>query len=92
MIEENKDVIYSLPPILENIEEEKENKFLWRSCCGVVSDKRILTFVASLSISLIIIMFSCFQLTNGLNCSQENVYVGLLTLIVGFWMKSPIGE
>ena len=64
----------------------------WKVCCGGSTDRRVLTFVASLSLSTIIMIFSCYQLTRGLDCSQENTYIGLITLIIGFWMKSPLSS
>lgn len=62
----------------------------WKVCCGGSTDRRVLTFIASLSLSLIVMIFSCYQLTQDLNCSQENIYVGFITFLMGFWVKSPL--
>ena len=68
---------------------EPENKY--KCCCFRSStDKRLLIFSASLSLSLIIIIFSCYQLVNLTGCHEQNTYVGLLTLILGIWLRSPI--
>lgn len=82
----------------ENTEEVKihiepsieDNDNLIKTCCGRVSDKRLLAFVASISLSSIITIFSCYQLSTGLDCPQENMYSALLMFILGFWLKSPI--
>lgn len=76
-----------------NIEIELERKKYddhLDSCCGKTSDKRLLIFISSLLISLISLFFSCFQLTRGLECSQETVYIGIITSIISIWIPSPI--
>jgi len=65
---------------------------LIRTCCGRVSDKRLLAFIASISLSAIVTIFSCYQLTRGLDCSQETTYISLIMFILGFWLKSPIQQ
>ena len=74
--------------------EPQENDNQLYLCCGNgrTSDKRLLTFIASATLSLIVVVFSCFQLTQGLDCSQENVYSSLISLVIGVWLKSPMGE
>ncbi len=60
------------------------------TCCGRTSDKRLLTFIASLSISILIIMLCSYQLITKLDCVSQNVYVGILTLIIGVWCPHPV--
>jgi hypothetical protein len=83
----------------ENTEEVKihieprieENDNLIKTCCGRVSDKRLLAFVASISLSSIITIFSCYQLSkDNMECTEQNMYSGLIMFILGFWLKSPI--
>jgi hypothetical protein len=64
----------------------------WNTCCGKTSDRRLLQFIASLSISLLVLIFSAYQLSQHLDCASEQVYIGLVTLIIGFWVKSPISD
>jgi len=66
-----------------------ENDNILQSCCNIPSDKRLLIFIASICISLIIIIFSCYQLSVMHDCSSENLYVGLITLIIGIWCPHP---
>ena len=72
---------------IDNINHENQLK----NCCGTTSDKRLLMFIASLTISLIAIAFSCYQLSRKLDCESQSVYIGILTLILGVWVKSPLG-
>lgn len=75
------------PVVPENVPSENT----WGTCCGTTSDKRLLAFIASISLSSIILIFSCVQLVNAkLDCNQEHVYVGLITLVFGVWCKSPM--
>ena len=75
------------------LDEENDDNHLYLCCAGGrTSDKRLLTFIASATLSLITVLFSCYQLTQGLDCSQENVYSSLISLVIGVWLKSPMGE
>jgi type IV secretory pathway TrbL component len=63
----------------------------WDSCCGKVSDKRLLIFSANLSISLILMIFSLIRLCDDKLINEEKAtYVGFITLIVGIWIRSPL--
>ena len=60
------------------------------TCCGKTSDKRLLVFVASISISLIVVIFSCVQLFLQQSCESQALYSGMISLVLGIWLKSPI--
>lgn len=72
--------------------EEKEETYMLNSCCSVPSDKRLLIFVSSLMISLIVLVFSCYQLTRNLGCNSDTVYVSLITSILSIWIPSPVSK
>jgi hypothetical protein len=82
--------------IHENEEDEKkendeEKEVIWQSCCGVPSDRRLLTFVSVFSISIGVLSFCFSQLAIGtLNKDREMFYISLITLIIGVWIKSPL--
>jgi hypothetical protein len=60
-------------------------------CTGHVTDKRLWILALQSIISLAIIFLCCIKLfDDDLGCEQGNLYVGLITLITGIWMKSPI--
>lgn len=73
-----------------SIHTQAENENQYKTCCGTVSDKRLLVFISSLSISLLILTFCCYQLVNKEDCQSQNTYVGIITLIIGIWLKSPV--
>ena len=74
----------------ENKEDLIDNNH-WDSCCGKVSDKRLLIFSANLSISLILMIFSLVRLCDDKLMNEEKAtYVGFITLVVGIWLKSPL--
>ena len=70
-------------------DEEKKNEY--SLCCSKrKTDRRLLTFISLFSISVMVLSFSFYMLTTDLDCNQESVYVGLISMIVGIWMKSPL--
>ena len=82
---------------IHTIEEEEDEKIdindsnLYRSCCNVPSDKRLLTFIAMFSISIITLGFSFSQIARGdIDKEKEIFYTGLISLIVGIWVRSPV--
>lgn len=94
--EKNK-IIPPRSPILElrelehriEIENEENNNEL-RTCCGNnTSDKRLLIFIASFSISIITLVFSAIQLVRVDSCESHN-YISIICLIIGIWLRSPI--
>lgn len=64
---------------------------LWKTCLCGSSDKRLLIFTANLSISISILVFCFFMIGNRtLSCPELQTYVGLISLILGIWVKSPL--
>jgi hypothetical protein len=62
----------------------------WDSCCiGKSSDKRLLIFIANLTISISLLSFSFVRLCSTLTENEQSIYIGFITLIVGIWVKSP---
>lgn len=61
------------------------------TCCSGTSDKRFHTLIIQSVISLSVITLSIVKLSDHtLNCEQTNVYIGLLTMMIGIWVKSPL--
>ena len=68
-----------------------DNKEIWKCCTGTMSDKRLLRFVAMLGITGPVLLFSIAMLSmRDLSCPEQNTFIGLITLILGTWLKSPI--
>ena len=67
------------------------NVNLWKTCLCGSSDKRLLICTANLSISISILVFCFFMIGNrSLSCAELNTYIGLISLILGVWLKSPL--
>ena len=74
------------------IHDDRKNDYELKSCCGQQSDRRLLNFIASLTISLIALLFACLQLTRNLGCSADSVYIGIVTSIISIWVPSPMAK
>ena len=68
---------------------EKDDENLYQSCCAGTSDKRLLKFIIQSTISLSIMGFSMYMLASGVECSEQSIYVGILTSIFSIWLPSP---
>jgi len=67
------------------------NKHKLESCMGGSTDKRLYILVVQTIISLALVIFSLIMLGDkNLDCSKDNLYSSILTLIVGYWIKSPL--
>ena len=77
-----------------NIEiDTARQKNKWTMCCSErKTDARLLTFVASFIVTMTLLIFSCYQLTHVDDCQSENLYTGLITLVIGVWIKSPLSN
>jgi len=65
---------------------ETENTY--KSCC-LTSDKRALQFFSQFTISVCILLFSMYMLINAEECSESQVYIGLITMIIGVYIPQP---
>ena len=73
-----------------NVSKEDDE---WRSCSGCGKcDKHLLIFTSQLSISIMVIVFSMYQLLISQSCERDGLYSGTLTFIVGSWLPSPINS
>ena len=92
-------------PDKEKIEENEEKKTresvnsdTWKSnCCQKNKDNkidsRLLVFIVNVAISLITLILSFIKLfSHDLNESDKSTYIGLISLVVGIWIKSPISH
>lgn len=67
-----------------------ENVNHWDSCCGKPSDRRLLIFMANLSISFTLLIFSMIRLVENIPSDEKAFYCSIVSLIVGIWVKSPL--
>jgi hypothetical protein len=68
-------------------EKEFERKTYWKSCC-LKTDKRAVSFFTQFFISILIIIFCLYQL-HILDKCDSDIYMNLLTLILGTWLPQP---
>ncbi len=69
----------------------QHNKYRLESCIGGSTDKRLYILVVQTIISISLVIFSLVMLSDkSLDCSKDNLYSSILTLIVGYWIKSPL--
>ena len=76
---------------LELRREEVELDNVYRSCCLII-DRRAVLFFSQLSFSIFILGFSAWRLSRNAadeDCGRQHLYVGLLTLILGWWAPAP---
>jgi hypothetical protein len=72
-----------------NNNEFVETHYIWRSCCGMLLDKRVLVFSSQFLITLMIISFSLFQLSIDNTCEHQQFYASLITMLIGIYLPSP---
>ena len=65
-----------------------ENDNTWTSCC-LTMDKRFVIFISQFSISLSVLGFSMYQLLTANTCDETQVYIGLVSTIIGIYMPQP---
>jgi len=70
---------------LSDTEKEFRRKIYWKSCCFDL-DRRAVKFFSQLSISLIVVIFSLYQLHKEKN---TDIYLSLLTMILGVYVEAP---
>ena len=66
----------------------------WTCCClsNRPTDSRLVKYLFQMSIIIAIISLAIAKLSNhNLDCNQTNVYVGLISLMVGIVLPSPNG-
>lgn len=64
---------------------------LWRCCICGTSDRNCLRFSITAILSSFIMIFSAGMLAFvDLPCPEQNTFVGLITLVLGYWLKSPL--
>ena len=66
-------------------EKEFKRTTYWYCCKGKV-DKRAVRFFSQLTISIIVMIFSLYQLYRDKN---TDIYLSLLTMIIGVFIEAP---
>ena len=59
-----------------------------QSCCSGTSDRRFIIMCVQLFITISIVVLCVYKLSEDLGCEQSQLYNSLLSVIIGYWMKS----
>ena len=63
----------------------------WHCCLFGDSNPNALRFSITAGLSCFIMGFSaCMLAFVDLPCSEQNTFIGLITLVLGYWLKSPL--
>ena len=77
-------------PVVERADSVRRRD-LWRCCLCGTSDRNCLRFSITAILSGFIMLFSAGMLAfANLPCPEQNTMVGLITLTLGYWLKSPL--
>ena len=63
-------------------------RYTWKSGC-FQADKRVVIFFSQFTICLMVISFSLYQLNKNNGCEHQQIYIGLLTMMVGIFLPAP---
>jgi hypothetical protein len=78
---------YKLKEKTDNRQFDHDNR--WRSCCGMVLDRRLVMYSTQMTMIGLTMMFCVRQLTILDTCNDQQSYIGLLTLLLGLVIPSP---
>jgi hypothetical protein len=76
--------------LTKNNREQNDNleRYIWKSGC-FQADKRVIIFFSQFTICLMVISFSLYQLNKDDSCDHQQIYIGLLTMMVGIFLPAP---
>ena len=66
-----------------------EEHNMWRSCCGLKVDSRMVTYGSQLFVGLVSITFCIFQLIYNQCDKNSSSYLALFGFTVGFFLPQP---
>ena len=77
----------------DDVKIEVENKnpedTTWRSMC-ITADKNVIQYFTQITIITGIMSFSIYKLTTNETCEAQQAYMGLLTMLIGLVLPSPV--
>ena len=59
---------------------------IYKSCCGGYSDKRLITLLAQIGISSVILIFSGLMLVLGDSDTDKAIYMSLMSSTLSYWL------
>jgi len=74
--------------ILNQNENNNLERYIWKSGC-FQADKRVVIFISQFLIGVMVISFCLYQLNKDSSCENQQIYIGLLTMMVGIFLPAP---
>lgn len=81
------------PPSVDDSYDHTEHEL--KSCCcgGQTTDKRLYILVTQSVMSACVLALCLYRLSDpNMKCEGTATYMSLLTLVIGYWCKSPLDK
>ena len=96
LVEPTEDLTFSRENIIHisNLDriQELERKIAventWRSCC-LKTDRRAVIYFSQFGLSASVVVLCIYQLLTKNDCNSNQLFLGLLTLILGVYLPTP---
>jgi hypothetical protein len=73
---------------IEELERKLEVENTWTSCC-LKTDRRAVIFFSQFGLSTSVVILCIYQLLTRDDCNSNQLFLGLLTLILGVYLPQP---
>lgn len=73
---------------IEELEKRLEVENTWNSCC-LKTDRRAVIYFSQFGLSASVVILCIYQLLTKDDCNSNQLFLGLLTLILGVYLPSP---
>ena len=73
---------------IEELEKKKLAENSWNSCC-FKTDRRAVIYFSQFGLSVAVVIMCIYQLLTRDDCNSNQLFLGLLTLILGVYLPQP---
>ena len=74
------------------LHEEDQTENLMHSCCGGMSDKRLVILLTQVSVSVLVLSFSGAMLAVTDEANDKAIYMSLISSTLSYWLGKNDGE
>ena len=71
--------------------QKKDAEFVWRSGCLVVN-KNMVKYISGYAMCLLVIIFCSYQLVHLHDCPSQQLYSGIISLIIGGFIRGALSN
>jgi hypothetical protein len=68
--------------------EEHNEDYVWRSCCTYI-DGRVMQFLVQSLVCSLVVCFCMYMLFRSEECTHQQLYSGILTMVLGVFIPNP---